>query len=97
MKQTMRKTLFWVPKFFLWVLPLLDVRHCRKLSSYSFSRKTYDLNSRKWQKPHFGPDLGSLRPNSGRQFFFSFKNLALSVTRYHGQLLCFHHVQYQKN
>ena len=70
MNQTMRKTLFWVPKFFLWVLPLLDVRHCRKLSSYSFSRKTYDLNSRKWQKPHFGPDLGSLRPNSGRQFFF---------------------------
>ena len=27
-----------------------DVRHCRKLSSYSISRKTYDSNSTKWQK-----------------------------------------------
>ena len=37
------------------------------------------------QKPHFGPDLGPLGPNSGRQISF-FKNLASSVTRYHGQL-----------
>ena len=37
------------------------------------------------EKPHFRPDLGPLRPNSGRQFFF--KNLALSLLRYHGQLL----------
>ena len=36
------------------------------------------------EKPHFGPDLGHLDPNSGCQIFF-FKNLALSVTRYHGQ------------
>ena len=36
------------------------------------------------EKPHFGPNLGSLGPNSGPQFFF--KNLPLSVTRYHGQL-----------
>ena len=35
-------------------------------------------------KPHFGPDLGLLDPNSSHHFFF--KNLALSVTRYHGQL-----------
>ena len=40
------------------------------------------------EKPNFGPDLGPLGPNSGR-----FpppppppKSLALSVTRYHGQL-----------
>ena len=37
------------------------------------------------EKPHFGPDLGLLGPNSGCQFF-SLKNLASSVTRYHGQL-----------
>ena len=36
------------------------------------------------KKIHFGPDLGPLGPNSGHQFFF--KNLTLSVTRYHGQL-----------
>ena len=32
---------FWPPKFFSWVLPLLDVRHCHKLSSYPISRKTF--------------------------------------------------------
>ena len=37
------------------------------------------------EKPHFGPDLGLLGPKSGREFFF-LKNLASSVTRYHGQL-----------
>ena len=36
------------------------------------------------EKPHFGPDLGLLDPNSGRQFFF--KILASSVTRYYRQL-----------
>ena len=36
------------------------------------------------KKPHFGPDLGPLGPNSDRQFFF--KNLGSPVTRYHGQL-----------
>ena len=35
-------------------------------------------------KTHFGPDLDPLGPNSGRQFFF--KNMASSVTRYHGEL-----------
>ena len=56
----------WAPNFFSEVLPILDVRHCRKLSSYVISRKTYDANSTKWQKPHFGPALGPLGPNSGR-------------------------------
>ena len=27
-------------------LPLLDVRHCRKLSSYAISKKNYDPNLR---------------------------------------------------
>ena len=35
------------------------------------------------KKPHFWPHLGSLSQNSGCHFFL---NLALSVTRYHGQL-----------
>ena len=61
--------------------------HCRKVSLYSISRKTYDSNSKKSdKKPYFGPDLGPLGPNLGHQVFF-FKNLALSVTRCHGQLL----------
>ena len=50
----------WAPNFFLWVLSLLDVRHCRKLSSFVISRITYDPNSRKYQKLHFGPELGPL-------------------------------------
>ena len=31
--------------FFSWVLPLLDVRHCGKLSLYAISKKTNDPNS----------------------------------------------------
>ena len=39
------------------------------------------------KKPSFGPDFCPFDPNSGRQFlFFFFKNLALSVTKYYGQL-----------
>ena len=53
-----------------WFLPLLDIRHCRKLSLYSISKKTFDPNSRNSEKPHFGPDLGPLDLNSGRYFFF---------------------------
>ena len=34
------------------------------------------------EKPHFGPDLGLMDPNLGRNFFF--KNLTVSVTRYYG-------------
>ena len=36
-------------------------------------------------KPHFGPDLDPLGPNSGRKIFFS-KKMASSVTIYHSQL-----------
>ena len=53
--------------FFSCVLPLLDVRHCRKLSLYAISRKTYDPNSINGEKPHFGPDLRSFSPNLGCQ------------------------------
>ena len=36
------------------------------------------------KKPHFGPNLGPLGPNSCHQIFL--KNLAPSVTRYYSQL-----------
>ena len=36
-------------------------------------------------KPHFGPDLGPLDTNSGREIFFLPKS-ASSITRYYGQL-----------
>ena len=46
--------LFWPkfgpPKLFLWVLPLVDVIHCCKLSLYSISRKTYEPNLIRKQK-----------------------------------------------
>ena len=35
---------------FMWVLPLLDVRHCCKLSSYPISRKINEPKLRKWPK-----------------------------------------------
>ena len=39
------------------------------------------------EKPHLGPNLGTLSPNSGCQNFFP-KILLRPVTRYHGQLSC---------
>ena len=36
------------------------------------------------EKTHFGPDLGLMDPNLGRNLFF--KNLTVSVTRYYGHL-----------
>ena len=62
------------PIFFSWVLPLLDIRHCRNLSLYAISRKTYGPNSIKWWKPHFGLDLGPLGSIQAAKFFFPQKN-----------------------
>ena len=49
------------------VLPLPDVSHCHMLSSYSISRKRYNLNQRKFLKTSFcvwfrpvGPTFGPL-------------------------------------
>ena len=39
--------------FFSWVLLLLDIRYCCKLSLYPILRKTYDPNSIKWKKTSF--------------------------------------------
>ena len=67
----------WAPQFLGgWGggLPLLDVTHCRKLSMYAISRKTYDPNSTKWHKNLI---LGLMQVHWAK---------TLSVTRYHGQL-----------
>ena len=40
----------WAPKNFLGFLPVLDVKLQCKLSLYPISRKTYDPNSKNWQK-----------------------------------------------
>ena len=40
------------PKLFSWVLPLLVVRQCPKLSSYATSKKSNEPNYKKcWKKP----------------------------------------------
>ena len=71
------------PHFFsLQVLPLLVVRYCSKLSSYAISRKTNEPNWRKWQKKLV---LVIILVYLAQIFFF-FKNLAPSVTKYHGHL-----------
>ena len=52
-----------------------------------FQGKPLNQTRENVKKPSFRPDFGQLGPNSGYQtFFFFFKNLASSVTRYHGQL-----------
>ena len=51
---------------FLWVLPLLVIRHCSKLSSYVIQKKTDAPNLRKWQKKlNLRPNFGLLDPNLG--------------------------------
>ena len=82
----------WAPNFFLWVLPLLDVRHCISLSSYSISRNTYDPNSRKWRKTSFWAWFRFIGPKFGPPFLF-FENLfrqSLDI------MVSYHHVKYQK-
>ena len=46
-------TQIWVQKRFSWILPLLLVTHCCKVSLYAILRKNNDPNLRKWQKTLF--------------------------------------------
>ena len=49
---------FYPPKFLPWVLPLLVVKQCSKLSSYAISRKINGPNFKKMTKNQmhkFGP------------------------------------------
>ena len=89
---------FWpkyrLQKLFSWVLPLLDVIHCCKLSLYAMKRKTNKQTWKNGKKSSFGPDFGLFGPNSSYQFFFFsriwlFQSLDIIVS--------YHHVQYQKN
>ena len=58
------------PNFFSWVLLLLDVTHCHKLSSYAISRKINEPNLRKWQKNLVsGPILAPLAQVWALNFF----------------------------
>ena len=78
----------WASKIFSWVLSLLYIRGCRKLPSYTISRKIDDSNSIKWRKISF---WAWIRP-VGLKFElpgFFLKTMAASVTRYYHQLsLC---------
>ena len=69
-----------------WVLRLLDVRNCRKLSPYAISRKTSDANLAKKIAKNFILDLIFIRWAQIRAGISFLKNLALSVCKYHGQL-----------
>ena len=66
----------------------LIVRHCSNLSFHAVYRKNSKPNLRKEQKTNFESNFSPFGPNLDHQIFF-LKNLALSITRYHGQLsLC---------
>ena len=56
-------------KFFRWVLPLLVVRYCSKLSCYP-KRKLMNQTWESDEKPMFGPDFGPFGLNLGPKFFF---------------------------
>ena len=72
----------------MWILPLPDVRHCCKLSTYSISWKTNDPNSSKYRKTSFWVWF---RPTESKFYLpiFFFKNLASSFTRYYCRLLSY--------
>ena len=61
----------WIQKFFSWVLPLLHIIHCCKLSLYAISRKTIEPNFRKWPKTIFAPNFGPFWPKFGLLNIFS--------------------------
>ena len=74
-----------IPKNFLWVLPLLYIMQCCKLSLYAISRK---INEPNWKKMAKNLVLGLILANLAqiRSAKFFIKNLAPSATRYHGEL-----------
>ena len=71
---------FGSPNFFSWILPLLDIRYCCKVSLYAISKKTYQPSLRKCQKK---PSWAQLWPIWSK---FGPTILASLVTRHRGQL-----------
>ena len=51
-------------KLFSWVLPILVIKQCFKISSFAISKKNWwtKFNLKKWQKPDFGPNFGLFGP-----------------------------------
>ena len=74
----------WAQKNFFVDLPVLDVRHCCKLSLYAISKKTNEPNLRKWQKNQFWVQFWHIQPKFGPPIFFS--KIWLSVARCYGHL-----------
>ena len=62
------------PKFFSWVLPLLVVRQCPKLSSHAICRKTNEPNLKRWEKNLVSdPILAPLAQiGAAKKFFVAF-------------------------
>ena len=77
-----------LPQFFVWILPLLDVRHCCKLSRYAVSKKTNEPHLRKWPKTSFWDWFRPVGLKFGQRVYFFFKYLVSSDTRNYGQLSC---------
>ena len=53
----------WSLNFFLWVLPIVDVIHCCKLSLYPISREINEPNLKKKEKPSLGKNFGPFGQN----------------------------------
>ena len=73
-------------KYFSWILPLLDVRHCCQLSLSEILKKTNKTNLRKWQKNWFPDDFGPFGTNLATKAFlrwFYFYQTLDIVTSYH--------------
>ena len=90
--------LFWPKfgrkKFFSWVLPLIYIRHCCKLSfCMQFQEKLVNQIWNNGKKPSFRSDSGPFDPNLAQQIFFFKKWLYQSLYT----MVNYHHVQYQKN
>ena len=82
----------WVQKIFSCILLLIDVRYCRKLSSYSISRKTFNPNSRKWGEASFWAWFRHVGPKFGQPIFFSKIWLCQSLDI----MVSYHHVKHPK-
>ena len=79
--------------FFSWVLPLLEVKHCCRLSLYVIPRKTNEQTWENGQKPSFRTNFASYGPNLGlRNFFPGFYLYMLDIVasyhcmQFHGKL-----------
>ena len=66
---------------FLWVLPLLVVRQCSKLSSYVLFKKTNERNLKKRQRTSFGSNFGPNLPPPPQFFFVGFASNAINCCK----------------